>query len=116
MMLRESVGHNEDGRFNAIVDGAQSGDAGVEHGAMLMRFADALLSDDGAALVERRNELRATLGDPAFVDAAAVAGFFNGIDRVADATGTPVDKPYAAMAGDLPSRLGIDRFPGAQRT
>lgn len=116
MMLRESVRQSDqDHDLKAVVSGPETGDTGIAHGALLLRFADALLAEDGDALAEVRQEMRRTLGDAAFVDAAGVAGFFDGIDRVADGTGTQVDEVYADMAGDLPDQLGIKEFPSARQ-
>jgi len=83
---------------------------GVPHGALLVGFAEAVLDGDDARLSQARAGLRDTLGANALVDAAAVVGFFNAIDRVADATGIPLDPERIDLTADLRAQLGIDAF------
>jgi hypothetical protein len=44
------------------------------------------------------------------VDAARIAGLFNAIDRVADATGAPLEEAKAADTTSLRDAIGIDEF------
>jgi len=44
------------------------------------------------------------------VDAAGIIGMFNGLDRVADATGTPLEDWKAADTADLRTAIGIDAY------
>ena len=46
----------------------------------------------------------------AFVDAAAVVANYSALDRVADATGIPLEAAKQAGTADLRTELGIDRF------
>src|SRR5262249_15954848 len=87
-----------------------TGDGGIVHGQELMTFAEAVLGDDTRALDAARRSLLRTLGPAALVDAAAVAGLFNAIDRVADATGTPLEDWKAEATSDVRSTIGIDDF------
>ena len=48
------------------------------------------------------------MGGEALSDAAAVAALFNAIDRVADATGIPLEDDKAAMTETMRAQLGID--------
>lgn len=50
------------------------------------------------------------MGGAALSDAAAVAALFNAIDRVADATGIPLEADKAAMTEGMRAQLGIDAF------
>jgi len=50
------------------------------------------------------------MGGAALSDAAAVAALFNAIDRVADATGIPLEAEKAAMTEGMRAQLGIDAF------
>ena len=56
----------------------------------------------------------AQLGDDALVDTAAIIATFNAIDRVADATGIPLEEDKAAMTVDMRAQLGIDNFPSTR--
>ncbi len=86
------------------------GDGGIAHGALLAAFAAAAIGDDDRMLAGLRDRIRREIGDAALVDSAAVAGLFNAIDRVADATGIPLEDAKAADSADLRQDLGIDRF------
>ena len=50
----------------------------------------------------------------AVADSAAVAAGFNAIDRVADATGIPIDEDRLAPTASFRRDLGIDAFPSRQ--
>ena len=58
-----------------------------------------------------RSAVRDKMGGEALVDAAAVAATFNAIDRVADATGIPIDEERLEPTAGLRKELGIDAFP-----
>ena len=100
----------------AAVNDPTRGDAGVAHGARLLAFTDAAMGRDEAALVRERRALRAVLSDEAFVDTCAVVGVFNVVDRIADATGIPLDAGLAAISGDVRKELGLARFASAANT
>ena len=93
--------------LNAIVDD-QAGDGGVPHGGLLKAFAEAALGDDEELLTEFRQRLRNALGDAALVDAAAVIANYSALDRVADATGIPLEPAKETETADLRAQLGID--------
>ena len=57
----------------------------------------------------------AALGAAGLVDAAGIVGLFNAIDRVADATGIPLEADKAAASVDFRAALGLDRFAVAAR-
>jgi alkylhydroperoxidase family enzyme len=95
------------------VNGATPGDAGVEHGARLVAFTEAVMGADDLALDRERRALRSVLAPGAFVDVCAVVGMFNVVDRIADATGIPLDEPLAAMSAEVRSELDLERFPSA---
>ncbi len=50
------------------------------------------------------------MGAAAMVDAAAVIGGFNGITRIADATGIPLEALKAEQSANWRATLGIDQF------
>ena len=86
------------------------GDAGIQHGKLLVEFAEAVLGDDSERLARVRKGIAETLGTAALVDAAAVVANFNAIDRIADATGIPIDAEQIELTANLRAELGIDVF------
>ena len=90
-------------------------DTGIDNGAILIEFADAVVADDKTELEASRQRISDRMGDAALVDAAGVAAYFNGIDRIADATGTPVDPASAEATTELRAELGIDKFNEVKR-
>ncbi|SKA24896.1 hypothetical protein SAMN02745126_04463 [Enhydrobacter aerosaccus] len=48
------------------------------------------------------------------VDAAAVIAGFDGITRIADATGIPLEPPKAEQTADLRATLQLDAFQSAK--
>ena len=98
------------------VNGGVAGDAGVAHGARLLAFTEAVMGDDEERVMRERAALRAVLSPACFVDVAATIAAFNVVDRIADATGIPVDDMMLAMSGDLPAQLKLDRFASAANT
>ena len=108
-MLRASKQHaGEDFDLTAIIAG--DGETGVAHGELVIEFADAVLGDDDARLAAARSALAETMGGAALVDAAGVAALFDAIDRVADATGAPLEDWKAAQTEAMRDDLGINRM------
>ena len=87
--------------------------SGVVHGERLLAFTEAVMSGGHAEMARERAALRAVLSPEAFVDAVATIAAFNVVDRIADATGIPLDGMMRAMSGDLPEQLGLGRFASA---
>jgi len=69
-------------------------------GAELLAFADALMSH-GADVAAASVELREATGADGAVRAAAVAGNFQMMNRLVDATGVPIGASQRAIAVDL---------------
>ena len=90
--------------------GAAADDGGIPHGGVLVAFAEAVLGSDDDRLARARARLTAALGAEALVDAAAVVANFNAIDRIADATGIPIDPERVEPTAELRAELGIDAF------
>lgn len=90
-----------------LVKGDAEDDGGVPQGRLLVSFAEAVLGAEDAALARARRVLLEVIGPEAFVDAAAVIAGFNSVDRIADATGIPLDEPLVAASADLRAELGI---------
>ena len=100
----------------SAVNRPTSEDGGVAHGARLLAFVDAVMGDDDAALDHARGALREVLSDEPYVDACAVIGAFNVVDRIADATGIPLDPSLVAIGGGLRHELDLGRFASAANT
>lgn len=94
-----------------VVTGTASADGALPpHGLLLSELAEAVLRGSEADVAAVRSALRTALGDAGLVDALAVVAAFNAIDRVADATGIPLDKGTDKATGELRAGLGIDAF------
>ena len=107
--------HDRSCDLNAVT-GAARDDGGVPHGRLLVSFAEAVLGEDEEALAGARAALSEAISPAGLVDAAAVVGLFNAIDRVADATGIPLEAERAEVSADLRAARGVDRFDVATRT
>jgi alkylhydroperoxidase family enzyme len=102
----------------STVNGA-SGDvagSGVEHAVELLAFTEAAMRADAAGLSEARAALRAVLTPEAYVDACAIVCAFNVVDRIADATGIPLDGMMAAISSDVRNELELERFASSANT
>ena len=86
------------------------GDGGVADGEVLVAYAEAVMGLEGSDLAAAREHLLQTLGDAALVDAAAVIATFNAVDRMADATGTPLEDYKAEATAEWRADLGLDAF------
>jgi len=85
-------------------------DTGVPHAAELLAFVEAALSFDESKIGPARAALVAAMGEAAMTDAAAVVAGFNGITRIADASGIPLDAEPRERSASWRSALGIDAF------
>ena len=98
------------------VNGDVQGDTGVAHAAELVAFTEAVLGTDEDMLVSARAKLLRVVSPAAFVDACALIGAFNVVDRIADSTGIPLDDPIASMTEGLRTELDLVRFRSAENT
>ncbi len=83
--------------------------AGVDAGAELVHFTTAAVGDDDD-LAAARDALRSAVGDAGLVEAAGTIAAFEGLNRIADATGIQLDDNLAADTADVRDALGIDDF------
>ena len=90
-----------------LVTGEVSDNGGIDHGKSLVNFVEAFVSRDEAVLETARSTLHREIGPEAMVDAAAVAGNFQRMARIADATGIPLDAPMRVMAKDIQDELEV---------
>jgi hypothetical protein len=108
-LLRESSTAKGEAYDLSVLIGAK-GDGNIPHGALLVSFAEAVLGSDDQRLAIVRAGILAEMGGAALVDAAAIVATFNAIDRVADATGIPIEDGKAASTADFRAELGINAF------
>ncbi len=76
----------------------------------MLEFCDAILGHGEETLVASRNTVIERLGSSGLVDAAGVAAYFNALDRIADATGTPLEEDYKETTEELREELGINEY------
>ena len=86
---------------------ASDEDGGVADGGLLLRLCDAVLRRDRQATTAARDEILQVLGAEALVDAAAVIAAFEANDRVADATGIPLDEGSEDPRRKIAAMLGV---------
>ena len=88
---------------------------GVPGGRLLLDFAAAAHLDT-ADLSARRADVEAAFGEAGLVEACLTVGAFNGLTRVADATGIVLDGGTLAATVDLRTELALNDMPGALNT
>ena len=111
MLLRASGEANETEIDLSIVTGRGGNGGGVAHAEVLVALAEAC--HDGADPGPARDRVAAAVGSAGLVDAAAVVAQFHMMDRLADATGVPLDEITADVSADFRGELGIDDYAGA---
>jgi hypothetical protein len=85
----------------------------VPNGKLLVDFVNATRTG-GDELAATRDRLAETMGSQALVDVAAVVANFTMMTRIADGTGTPLDKGSVDMSAEIRQELGIDDFVSAR--
>ena len=63
-----------------------------------------------------RQEVESELGQLGVIEAAATVSAFEGLNRIADATGIQLDAGLAAESADFRAILGLDAYSGASST
>jgi hypothetical protein len=109
MLLRAS-GEREQGDYDLHSVTADAGDSGVAHSDLLRALTEQAISSDWAQLAATREHASRAMGAQQTVDALTVAAAFNGITRVADATGIPLDPVTAEETVEMRARTGIDEY------
>jgi hypothetical protein len=69
-----------------------------------------VVTADAAQLDLARRSILDIMGAEALVDCAGVIALFEAIDRVADATGQPVETEMVERSAPIRAQLGIDAF------
>lgn len=112
MMLRASSRHaGFEADLRAL--GKAGFDSGVPHGDKLTEFSDAVLARDPERLSAAREQLAAAMGPAAVADAAAVAGNFQMMDRIANGCGIALDAIYEKSTRRYRKDLNMDSFASA---
>jgi hypothetical protein len=91
----------------AVITDERASDGGVAHGKLLIELVDAVL-DARADPAPARDRLVAAAGPGLVVEAAATLGMFHLNDRVADATGAPLDEFMLELRRRIGDELGLD--------
>lgn len=109
MLLRaSSQGDGESADLGSVT--RDSGTSGIEHGDWLRALVEATVRGEWRQLAEVRRAAARTIGAQQTVDVLTVAAAFNGITRVADAIGIPLDESTADATQALREATGIERF------
>ena len=95
-----------DADITVITSDAPS-DGGVVHGRLLIELVDAVIDPAGDPAPARRQLVEAA-GPGLLVEAGAVLGMFHWNDRVADATGAPLDEFHLDYRRKLGAKMGLD--------
>ena len=107
-LLRESSQHTGgDIDFNAVL-GETDGDVGIPHADLLVEFTEAVWGDDDSRLTAARQAIVETMGEDVLVDASGVTATFDAIDRVADATGIPLEDYKSEATAQMRVDLDLD--------
>ena len=93
-----------------MTDPEVAASSGVEHGTLLLAFAEAMVGEDDDALTHVRHVVMEVLSPAAMVDAAGVASNFERMVRIADATGIPLDARMQALSQEVRDALHLERF------
>lgn len=110
-MLRESSQISEEAVDLRDVTAGLSGGTAIRHAAILIEFAESVVSRDRPRINVARQAVSLTMGNEAMVDVAATVAAFHGFVRIADAIGIPFET--ASGGRDLPDlrdQAGVNGF------
>ena len=99
-----------------LVNGESSEGGDVAHAEELMAFATAVATRDDSELTACRERLLSVSNAEVLVDAAAVAGNFQRMVRIADSTGIPLDAERMEMFSVAVDALELRRFKTSEHT
>ena len=98
-------------RINLLPIATGQGDPLLPGGRELVGFVNATLAQTGVPAA--RATVLAALGPAAAVDAAAVIGNFEMMNRIADGVGMPVGRGTRSTLAEIIRELRLDSFPHA---
>jgi len=93
-----------------LTDHEAAASSGVQHGNLLIAFAEAMVRDDDATLTYARHAVIEVLSPEVMVDAAGVASNFERMVRIADATGIQLDARMETLSQAVRDALHLERF------
>lgn len=96
--------------LQALTDEQVATASGVEHGEVLLAFAEAMVGEDDDGLAQARQTVMQAMGPAAMVDVAGVASNFERMVRIADGTGIQLDDRMAALSQEVRTALHLERF------
>ena len=115
MLLRAS-GERDRHDYDLRAVTSSRGDSGVPHSDLLRALTEQAIRGEWSQLAETRARAADLMGEQQTVDALTVAAAFNGITRVADATGIPLDDHTAAVTVEMRATTGIDEYAYSQKS
>ena len=80
---------------------------GVHGGDALLRFVETVLGRSETSLGDVHESIVSDLGPEALVDAAAVLGNFEMMNRVAEGSGIPIPQQAIEYEADMVEQLGL---------
>lgn len=113
MLLRRS-GTEENQDYNLAGVTAAADQIGVDNEALLLSIAEAVVSFDQDLLVQLAGS-HPDINPQFFSDAIAVASGFNGITKIANATGLPLDDSTETDTKEMREQTGIDKYSEAAK-
>ena len=114
MLLRRSGEISEESyNLSGVMGDAE---VGVEDEDLLVSIAEAVFAGDPVDLARMRAEAIGSIGAEKFVDAIGIASGFNGITKVANATGIPLDTRTEEVTASLRQQIGIDDYSESHKT
>lgn len=116
-MLRASAMTNQtEIDLQSIRGNQDSATKGIEHGPLLLRFAESIAQRDAVEIAASRKALLDAAGSQVLVDAAGVAANFQRMVRIADSIGISVDDMTTELGMEVRAELKLEEFTSAQNT
>ena len=116
-MLRVSAQTTETNiDIQGIRGSTSAADQGIEYGALLIAFAEAVAKRNQPEIDVARQALEKAAGTAVMVDAAGVAANFQRMVRIADSVGIPVDDMDNEFGQQTRAALDLDQFHSARNS
>ena len=109
-MLLSLSGDKTGNEYNLNAVNTPSGLAGVEDEHWIRLITELTMTKEWEQLSHTREEAAQIIGEQKVVDTLVVASAFNGITRVADATGIPLDVDTEKNTAQMRTDTGIQSF------